>query len=188
MRREAGTFECAEHAVAVAYLMLALPIEPKNPTQLACEALRERFDATYERRELSGLTPHEWHAQAVFIVKLMERTLGDGIGFHALRAQFATGLEGAESARRVSEWLNPNAEGRERLLTDLVVCNVLRGRPRLRELSDRFDVPRSNIGRLASAYRVLVEGVRRHALPRLELQMQDAGLVRTSELEPNSLA
>jgi len=72
MRREAGTFACAEHAIAVAYLMLAMPIEPKNPTQLICEALRDRFDATYERRELSGLSPHEWHAQAVFIVKLLD--------------------------------------------------------------------------------------------------------------------
>lgn len=34
------------------------------------------------------LTPHEWHAQAVFIVKLMERTLGDSVGFHILRAQY----------------------------------------------------------------------------------------------------
>lgn len=94
MRREAGTFACAEHAIAVAYLKLALPIEPKNPTQMVCEALRERFDATYDRKALSGLSPHEWHAQAVFIVKLMERTLGNSIGFHLLRAQYATGLGG----------------------------------------------------------------------------------------------
>ena len=54
MQREAGTFSCPEHAIAVAYLMLAYPIEPKNPTQLICEALQERFDATYERKALSG--------------------------------------------------------------------------------------------------------------------------------------
>ncbi len=102
MRREAGTFSCPEHAIAVAYLMLAMPIEPKNPTQLICEALRDRFDATYERRELSGLSPHEWHAQAVFIVKLLERTLGEGIGFHTLRAQYGTGRR-AHSARAGSQ-------------------------------------------------------------------------------------
>lgn len=44
MPREAGMFAWPEHAIAVAYLMLAMPIEPKNPTQLVCEALRERFD------------------------------------------------------------------------------------------------------------------------------------------------
>ncbi|KAG1218274.1 hypothetical protein G6F68_021614 [Rhizopus microsporus] len=58
--------------------MLAYPIEPKNPTQLICEALQERFDVEYERKALSGLTPHDWHAQAVFTVKVMERTLGKG--------------------------------------------------------------------------------------------------------------
>lgn len=177
--REPGTFSCPEHAIAVAYLMLALPIEPKNPTQLVCEALQERFDATYERKALSGLSPHDWHAQAVFTVKALQRTLGDGIGFHILRAQYGTGEEGAASARHVSEWLNPEAsdDSRMRELTDLLVGNILRGRPRLRDLSDRFDVPKSNIGRLASAYRVLVEGARRAALLRLDVCMRDTGIV-----------
>ncbi len=184
MRREAGTFACAEHAIAVAYLMLAYPIEPKNPTQLICEALQERFDVEYERKALSGLTPHEWHAQAVFIVKLVERTLGDGIGFHILRAQFGAGDEGAASARRVSEWLNPGApaNSREREVTDMLTANVLRGRPRLRDLCDRFDLPYSVLQRPASAYRVLVEGSKRAALVRVLSRMQDVGLVPSGDI------
>ena len=181
MRREAGTFACAEHAIAVAYLMLAMPIEPKNPTQLICEALQERFDVEYERKALSGLTPHEWHAQAVFIVKLVERTLGQSIGFHLLRAQHATGLEGAESARAVSEWLNPVGEGRERLVTDMLVCRMLRGRPRIRDLSDRFDVPKSTLHDVLQAYRQLIEPERETAMGRLEVVMADAGIVASAD-------
>jgi len=177
MPREAGTFSCPEHAIAVAYLMLAMPIEPKNPTQLVCEALRERFDVEYERKALSGLTPHEWHAQAVFTVKVLERTLGDGIGFHILRAQYGTGLEGAESARAVSEWLNPSAKGRERLVTDMLVCRMLRGRPRIRELSDRFDVAKSTLHDVLQAYRRLIAPQREAAMDRLEVVMADAGIV-----------
>lgn len=179
MRREAGTFACAEHAIAVAYMMLAYPIEPKNPTQLICEALRERFDVEYERKALSGLTPHDWHAQAVFTVKVMERTLGEGIGFHILQAQYGTGEGGAVSARRVSEWLNPeaSADSREREVTDMLTAHILRGKPRLRDLCDRFDLPYSALQRLESAYRVLVEGARREALTRLDFQMRDAYLI-----------
>ncbi|CUJ21833.1 hypothetical protein [Achromobacter xylosoxidans] len=179
MQREAGTFSCPEHAIAVAYLMLAYPIEPKNPTQLICEALQERFDANYERKALSGLTPHDWHAQAVFTVKVLERTLGDGIGFHILQAQYGTGEEGAASARLVSEWLNPSApaDSRERELTDLLTTHILRGRPRLRDLCDRFDLPYSALQRPASAYRVLVQGARRAALQRLDIRMRDAAIV-----------
>ncbi|MDQ6212348.1 hypothetical protein [Achromobacter insolitus] len=179
MRREAGTFSCPEHAIAVAYLMLAYPIEPKNPTQLICEALQDLFDVEYERKPLSGLTPHDWHAQAVFTVKVLERTLGDNIGFHILQAQYGTGEEGAASARRVSEWLNPEApaDSTMRELVDLLVTNILRGRPRIRDLSDRFDLPKTNIWRLSSAYRVLVEGARRAALKRLDVRMRDADIV-----------
>lgn len=190
MPREAGTFSCPEHAIAVAYLMLALPIEPKNPTQLVCEALRERFDVEYERKALSGLTPHEWHAQAVFTIKVLERTLGDGIGFHILQAQYGTGEEGAASARQVSEWLNPGApvDGREREVTDLLAAHILRGRPRLRDLCDRFDLPYSSLQRPASAYRVLVEGARRAALHRLRLRMEAVELVAVCQDAERSTA
>ncbi len=179
MRREAGTFSCPEHAIAVAYLMLAYPIEPKNPTQLICEALQDLFDVEYERKPLSGLTPHDWHAQAVFTVKVLERTLGDNIGFHILQAQYGTGEEGAVSARRVSEWLNPEApaDSREREVTDMLAAHILRGRPRLRDLCDRFDLPYSALQRPASAYRVLVQGARRAALQRLDIRMRDADIV-----------
>lgn len=185
MRREAGTFACAEHAIAVAYLMLALPIEPKNPTQMVCEALRERFDATYDRKALSGLSPHEWHAQAVFIVKLMERRLGNSIGFHLLRAQHATGLEGAESARKVLEWLNPVGEGRERLVTDMLVCRMLRGRPRIRDLSDRFNVPKSTLHDVLQTYRKLTGSEKEAALACVESTMGESGIVvRQREVIP----
>ncbi len=181
MRREAGTFSCPEHAIAVAYLMLAYPIEPKSPTQLICEALQERFDVEDERKTLSGLTPHDWHAQAVFTVKVMERALGTGIGFHILHARYGTGEEGAVSARRVSEWLNPEAtaDSREREVPDLLTTHILRGRPRLRNLCDRFDLPYSALQRPASAYRVLVEGVRRVVLHRLNIQLREARIVCT---------
>lgn len=85
----------------------------------------------------------------------------------------------ARSARAVSLWLNSGAEdgSEERMLVDLLVANILRGKPRLRELSDRFDLPKSNIGRLASAYQVLLEGSRRAALVRLERRLSGDGLV-----------
>ncbi|HEY9259189.1 hypothetical protein, partial [Chitinophaga sp.] len=138
---------------------------------------RERFDATYDRKALSGLSPHDWHAQAVFIVKLMERTLGNSIGFHLLRAQHATGLEGAESARKVSEWLNPVGEGRERLVTDMLVCRMLRGRPRIRDLSDRFDVPTSALHDVLQAYRRLACAEKCEALIKIECALNDARIV-----------
>lgn len=80
--------------------MLAMSIEPQNPTQLVYEAVR-KLRSQVRAEALLGLTPHEWHAQAVFIFKLMERTLGDSLGFHILRAQYGTGEEGAASVRRV---------------------------------------------------------------------------------------
>lgn len=175
-------YNSPEHAVAVAYLMLALPIEGKNNTQKVIEQLRLRHDPTYVEKPLSGMTPHEHHAQAVFILQLVKRVLRDSPMFHATQAKFGTGREGAESARHISIWINPNAEtGRERELTDLIVTNILRGYPRQRQLADRFDVSKGNISRAVSAYRILIDGLVRTAMLRLECHMQDAGLLRPPE-------
>ncbi|WP_454691146.1 hypothetical protein [Achromobacter aloeverae] len=172
-------FRTPEHAIEVAYLMLALPIEGKNNTQIIIEQLRQRFDPSYLERPLSGLSPHDHHAQAVMTLQLVRRVLRDSPMFHVLQAKFGTGSEGATSARVISEWVNPAApaDSTERELTDLLVGNVLRGRPRIRDISDRFDVSKSAVGRLASAYRVLIYGLLGRAVQRLEIHMQDAGLV-----------
>jgi len=82
--------------------------------------------------------------------------------------------------------LNPEApaDSREREVTDMLTAHILRGRPRLRDLCDRFDLPYSALQRPASAYRVLVEGVRRAALQRLDTRMRDQGLVMSGDYRP----
>jgi len=79
----------------------------------------------------------------------------------------------------VSEWLAPDAPSDipMRGLMDLLVTNILSCRPRLRDLSDRFDLPYSAIQRAGSVYLVLIEGVRRAVLHRLDIQLREARIV-----------
>lgn len=63
-------------------------------------------------------------------------------------------------------------------VTDRLTAHILRGRPRFRELCDRFGLPYSALRRSASAYRVLGEGVRRAALCRIELRMRGVNMVK----------
>lgn len=67
--------------------------------------------------------------------------------------------------------------GKWRLAPCMLTTHTLRGRPRLRDLCDRFDLPYSALQRPASAYRVLVQGARRAALLRLDIRMRDADIV-----------
>jgi len=54
---------------------------------------------------------------------------------------------------------------------------MLRGRPRIRDLSDRFDVPKSTLHDVLQAYRELAVHERAGALARLEREMGEAGIV-----------
>lgn len=72
------------------------------------------------------------------------------------------------------------AEGRERLVTDMLVCRMLRGQPRIRDLSDRFDVPKSTLHDVLQAYRRLIEPPREAEIARLDVAMTDAGIARNA--------
>lgn len=77
--------------------------------------------------------------------------------------------------------------GRE--VTDMLTAHILRGRPRLRDLCDQFDLPYSALQRPASAYRVLAEGACRAALRRLDTRMRDADIMVDLEgdVQPTAL-
>lgn len=63
-------------------------------------------------------------------------------------------------------------------MTDMLVCRMLRGRPRIRELSDRFDVPKSTLHDVLQAYRNLAEVKREAAIARLEAAMVCSRIVQ----------
>jgi hypothetical protein len=67
-------FDCPEHALAVAFAITELPIEPKSATLLIIEALEARFGVGKVKLP-TGLSPHDWHAQAVMALSFTEKTL-----------------------------------------------------------------------------------------------------------------
>ena len=69
-------YQTAEHAVESSLRLLALPIAPTSATAVVIDALRRHFDDTYLEHESSGYTKHDWHANAVMVIKQAERTWG----------------------------------------------------------------------------------------------------------------
>lgn len=68
-------------------------------------------------------------------------------------------------------------------MTDMLVCRMLRGRPRIRDLSDRFDVPKSTLHDVLQAYRRLAMQERAGALDALAPAMVGAAIVQQSARE-----
>lgn len=178
-------FRSPEHALAVCYWMLALPIEPKNATQMIIEMLRERFDVDYEPRELSGLTPHDWHCQASMTISFVERSLADKpLLLAAVRAEYSTGVEMAHALQRVSDHVcHGMGKSAEPLVYDALVGNLIRKRPALRTISDKFDIPKSTLGRWLDKLKEPVGRVRHQAIMQLEPLMVEAGLFSEKEVE-----
>ncbi|GGX32697.1 hypothetical protein GCM10007242_44550 [Pigmentiphaga litoralis] len=173
-------FHSPEEALAVAFTITELPIEPKNATQLIVEALRERYGLQM-RRVPTGLTPHDWHAQAVMVLEFTKRTLIKRPDlWNAIVAEYSPRVDGALAIQAVTGMLLPGLGSEERLLADLLVMRQFRGRPSLETIAVHFSVSRRTVGRRERYWKEQVGPLRQRALQMLVAPMVEAGLVDTT--------
>jgi hypothetical protein len=179
-RRLALMFHSPEEALAVAFTITELPIEPKNATQLIVEALRERHGLEM-RRPPSGLTPHDWHVQAVMVLKFAERTLASRPDlWRAILAEYSPRIDGALAIQAVANELVPGLNAEERVLADMLVMRQFRRKPALEDIAGRFGVSRQTVGRRERFWREQIGQLRRAAMQCLEDPMRQAGLLEKS--------
>jgi hypothetical protein len=170
-------FDCPEHALAVAFAITELPIEPKSATLLIIEALEARFGVGKVKLP-TGLSPHDWHAQAVMTLSFTEKALASApILWAAVVAEYSSGVRGARAIQEVSSYLVPKAESTERLVTDYLIMRTFRRKPSLRDIADHFGLSASTIGRKERAMHPAINQLRQRAMDMLRDPMEESGLV-----------
>lgn len=170
-------FKSPEHAIRVAYFILATRIEPSTSLQ---KIIKEYEEMTGERIPHStDMTPHDWRVQVVWIINLTKRLIGHKIGFHVLQGIHGDimSAEVRQSLFEVSHWLNSTSDSRERLITDLITTHILRGRPTQQFIADQFGVDRQVIKRLVRKYRDMIEIEQDHVENILWDEYKTAGLI-----------
>jgi hypothetical protein len=176
-------FHSPEEALAVAFTMTELPIEPKNATQLIVETLRERHGLQV-RRMPTGLTPHDWHAQAVMVLQFTKRTLAARPDlWRAIVAEYSSGIEGTRAIQKVTDTLVSGLTAEERLLADLLIMRQFRGRPALDAIAGSFGLSRRTLARRERWWREQVAPLRMQAMQMLEEPMLRAGLLEKRHVE-----
>jgi len=170
-------FDCPEHALAVAFAIIELPIEPKSATLLVVQALEERYGAGIVKLP-SGLSPDDWHAQAVFTLSIARRALKPHpMLWEVVEAEYHKGYPGALAIQTVSEHIKGAADSRERLLADVLVMRIMRRKPVLRTISDNFDMSLSVLSREERKLRGPISALRQRAIDALRAPMEIGGLV-----------
>lgn len=170
-------FKSPEHAIRVAYFILATRIEPSTSLQ---KIIKEYEEMTGERIQHStDMTPHDWRVQVVWIINLTKRLVGHKIGFHVLQGIHGDimNAEVRQSLFEVSHWLNPTSDSRERLITDLITTHILRGRPTQQFIADQFGVAQKTISRIAIRYRDMINIERDHVNEVLWSEFKAASLL-----------
>lgn len=171
-------FKSPEHALRVAYYILATRIEPSTSLQ---KIIKELEEMTGERiPHKTDMTPHDWRVQVVWIINLTKRLIGHKIGFHVLQGIHGDimNVEVRQSLFEVSHWLNPAHDSRERLITDLITTHILRGRPTQRFIADQFGIPQASVFRIIRSYRDMINLESDHVDAILWDKFKAAGLVR----------
>ncbi|RPV65516.1 hypothetical protein [Pseudomonas aeruginosa] len=97
-------FQSTEQALAVAYWMFEHQPGPKSSTAMVIDGLRERFDRSFIEHLPSGLSPHEWQAQAVMTVRFAQRQLAARPPSSIREIERLSGLSKSTLHRWDKEW------------------------------------------------------------------------------------
>lgn len=171
-------YRSPQHCLRVAFAFQQLTIEPRNATGQAIEILRARrgMHSDFDRVP-SGMTQHDWHAQAAMAVSFVRRTLEPHpLLWTAVLAEYSYDVPGALALQRISMEAAPDAEGRDRLIADALTSNLLRGRPPYRQIADAFDIDLGGLSRRSKSMRPTVLGLRDRAINELMGPLREVGL------------
>lgn len=175
-------FHSADHALAVAYWLLAVRIEPKSPTHAVLDMLRERYDATYIEKLPTGLTQHDWHCQAVMTVKFTQRQLAaHPLELAVIRAEYASGDHFVVGLGAIRDWLAPEAGIPRKAAYALLLRMFKRNAASIRDISELTGVPKSTLHDWDRNWREQVHLKLGCALTRLHPAMVEVGLVHAAE-------
>lgn len=162
-------FQSTEQALAVAYWMFEHQPGPKSSTAMVIDGLRERFDRSFIEHLPSGLSPHEWQAQAVMTVRFAQRQLAaHPLELAVVRAEFARGRD----------FVLGLAALREQRATLALLMRMFRRPPSsIREIERLSGLSKSTLHRWDKEWRERVVALLRQALQRLEEPMAEVGIV-----------
>lgn len=170
-------YQTAEHAVESSLRLLALPIAPTSATAVVIDALRRHFDDAYLEHESSGYTKHDWHANAVMVIKQAERALGaHSLEWDAIVSRYGDNSTGGWhlAVNRLASHVGVDLDHR---VTMRLIQNVQQGRPSLREIETEYVVAHSTLHRRS---RSVSEELRR--LERVGFDVLDTVLRETGSL------
>lgn len=172
-------FNSTEQALAVAYWMAEHRVGPKSSTAMAIDVLRERFDTQFVERLPSGLSPHEWQAQATMTIRFAQRLLADHpLELAVVQAEYAHGRDFVLAMAALRDWLKPQADSAEQRAALVLLMRMFRRPPHsIREIERLTGLSKSTLHRWDQDWRARVALKLREALARLEVPMSRAGIV-----------
>ena len=168
-------FQSTEQALAVAYWMFEHQPGPKSSTAMVIDGLRERFDRSFIEHLPSGLSPHEWQAQAV-MPSASAGTHRSWSWWWCGPSSPAGGFRPGLAALR--DWLKPGADPIEQRATLALLMRMFRRPPSsIREIERLSGLSKSTLHRWDKEWRERVVALLRQALQRLEEPMAEVGIV-----------
>ena len=148
-------FQSTEQALAVAYWMFEHQPGPKSSTAMVIDGLRERFDRSFIEHLPSGLSLHEWQAQAVMTVRFAQRQLAaHPLELAVVRAEFARGRDFRPGLAALRDWLKPGADPIEQRATLALLMRMFRRPPSsIREIERLSGLSKSTLHRWDKEWR-----------------------------------
>lgn len=160
-----------DEALRDAYRFGSLRIEPQNNTAQICRWIESKGVPPAR----SGLTQHEWHANAAMIQARVERLLTPAE--LAVIELHYTGGQKQDGIIDITAHIERENAGANLLLCDDLLGNIFTGRPYREEIQDRYGICRRTFFYKSKKVRKTVNALFAAALLKLETEFEQAGII-----------
>ncbi|GMQ50357.1 hypothetical protein LST1_06450 [Neisseria elongata] len=161
-----------DEALRDAYRFGSLRIEPQNNTAQICRWIESRGVPPAR----SGLTQHEWHANAAMIQARVERLLTPAE--LAVIELHYTGGQKQDGMIDITAYIEAQNKGANLLLCDDLLGNIFTGRPRISAIQDKYDLSRATAFRKLHRTKRIVAFLYNTVMLKIEDEFIKAGIVK----------
>lgn len=163
-------FNSVDDVLRFAFKICGVRIEPLNNTAKVCNWLRSKGAGGRCHTEM---TQHEYHAEAVMVLKKAEDVL-NRYEWAVIRAYYGGFLE---SIVDLTAYIEKENRGVNLLICDAILANILAGRPRQVDIQDKYDLSNGNFYRQKNKISKTVNKLLNDAICKLEPVFIETGIL-----------
>lgn len=164
-------YQNVDEVLRSVYRIAGVRIEPLNNTAKICMWIENKGVLPIKQ---TGLTQHDYHANAAMIIKQMNRVL-NRYELAVIEGIYGGLLHGIVD---ITTFIEEQNKGVNLLICDALIAHILIDKPKRTEIMDKYDISNGKFYREKRKIEKIIDLLLNSAVCKLEILFQERGIIK----------